>query len=143
MKALKAVQKGFTLIEVMIVVAIIGILAAIAMPNYTEYVNRARATEATSALADMRTRMEQYFQDNRKYDGNNVLLCAAPTSTNTQFFAFNCSVVPTATAYTLSAVGAGAMAGYQYNIDQNNSKSSSTPNSGGGNCWEVNKGVAC
>ena len=140
---LRAGQKGFTLIELMIVVAIIGILASIAVPNYIEYVNRARATEATSTLADMRIRMEQFFQDNRTYMGNDAVLCAAPNGTDTQFFAFNCSVAPSVTLYTLSAVGAGAMAGYQYNIDQNNLKTSVTPGSGGGMCWEVNKGVAC
>ena len=82
MNKLKHIQKGFTLIELMIVVAIIGILAAIAVPNYQEYVRRARASEATSALADMRIRMEQYFQDNRRYTGGP---CAAPTGTNPIF----------------------------------------------------------
>ena len=143
MKLLKEAQKGFTLIEIMIVVAIIGILAAIAMPQYTQYLERARATEATSVIADMRIRIEQHFQDLRSYAGNDAILCVAPVSANTQFFAFNCSVVPTATVYTLSAVGAGAMAGYQYTIDQNNLKTSVTPSSGGGNCWQVNRGVAC
>ena len=143
MKPLKAAQKGFTLIELMVVVAIIGILAAIAMPQYTQYVERARATEATSALADMRIRMEQRFQDQRTYAGDDAVLCAAPTGTNTQFFAFNCSVAPTAAVYTLSAVGAGGMAGFQYNIDQNNLKTSVTPGSGGGNCWQVNRGTTC
>ena len=147
MKSLKAAQKGFTLIEIMIVVAIIGILAAIAMPQYTQYVERARATEATSALADMRIRMEQHFQDNfqnnRSYAGNDAVLCAAPAGTDLQFFAFNCSVAPGATVYTLSAVGAGAMAGYQYNIDQSNLKTSRTPGSAALNCWQVNRGTAC
>ena len=58
---------GFTLIEVMIVVAIIAILAAIAIPNYTAYVQRSRLTEATSKLSDLRTKMEVFFQDNRSY----------------------------------------------------------------------------
>ena len=141
MKSLKAAQKGFTLIELMGVVAIIGILAAIAMPQYTQYVERARATEATSALADMRIGMEQFFQDNRTYVGGS---CAAPIGANLQFFAFNCSVPATATLYTLSAVGVAGMVGYQYNIDQNNLRTSATPGSGGGNCWEVNReAVAC
>ena len=141
MKALKVAQKGFTLIEVMVVVGIIGILSLIAMPQYTQYIERARATEATSALASMRIGMEQFFQDNRTYIGGS---CVAPIGTNLQFFAFNCSVAPGAAVYTLSAVGAGGMAGYQYNIDQNNLKTSVTPGSGGGNCWEIKRdAVAC
>ena len=142
MTILKAAQKGFTLIEIMIVVAIIGILAAIAMPNYTRYVERARATEATSALADMRIRMEQFFQDSRSYAGNDAVLCAAPAGTDTTFFAYNCSVAPTAVIYTIRANGTGAMAGYQYTINQDNLKASTTPN-GGGNatCWVTALGV--
>jgi type IV pilus assembly protein PilE len=140
MNTFKAAQKGFTLVELMIVIAIIGILAAIAIPNYTDYVNRARATAATSALADMRIRLEQFFQDNRDYTGAS---CAAPAGADTEFFAFSCSSVPDATTYTIQALGAGPMAGYQYTIDQNNLKTSVTPDSGGGNCWEVDRGVAC
>lgn len=48
-------QKGFTLIELMIVVAIIGILAAVALPAYQDYTGRAQATEALSATAGIRT----------------------------------------------------------------------------------------
>jgi type IV pilus assembly protein PilE len=141
MNTLKAAQKGFTLIELMIVVAIIGILASIVMPNYTEYVNRARATEATSALADMRIRMEQHFQDTRSYAGNNAVLCAAPNGTNTEFFDFSCSSAPDGTTYTLEAQGTGVMADYRYDINENNVKSSDTADGGGSaNCWITKSG---
>ena len=52
----------------MITLAIVAILAAIAVPSYSEYVKRARITEAVAALADMHVKMERYFQDNRRYD---------------------------------------------------------------------------
>ncbi|WP_372858232.1 type IV pilin protein [Pseudoalteromonas sp.] len=60
-------QQGFTLIELMIAVAIVGIIAAIAVPNYSEYVKRASRAEAASALLDAANKQEQYFVDNRAY----------------------------------------------------------------------------
>ena len=60
-------QQGFTLIELMITVAIVGIIAAIAVPNYSEYIKRASRAEAASALLDAANKQEQYFVDNRAY----------------------------------------------------------------------------
>ena len=56
-------DRGFTLIELMITVAIIAILAAVALPAYSTYVTRARITDAVKGLSEMRLKMEQYFQD--------------------------------------------------------------------------------
>lgn len=55
-------QKGFTLIELMIVVAIIGILAAIAIPAYQDYTARAQASEAVNLLGGLKTPVVEYFQ---------------------------------------------------------------------------------
>jgi type IV pilus assembly protein PilE len=138
MNTLKMTQKGFTLIEMMVTIAIIGFLASIAIPNYQDYVRKARATEATSVLADMRVRMEQYFQDMRTYVGGP---CAAPVGTDTTFFAFSCAGGDgTATTYTLQATGAGSMAAYSYSVNQANAKTSTTY-TGGGNCWTT--GASC
>ncbi|WP_093501180.1 type IV pilin protein [Phytopseudomonas straminea] len=60
-------QKGFTLIEMMIVVAIIGILAAIAYPSYDEYVKRGNRTEGQALLSDAAARQERYFSQNNTY----------------------------------------------------------------------------
>ena len=83
----------------MIVVAIVGILAAAALPLYNDYVRRARIVEATSALADARTRMERHFLDNRTYVGG----CQ---DWSTKSFKIGCDGAASATTYSLKAEGA-------------------------------------
>jgi type IV pilus assembly protein PilE len=138
MNIFKATQKGFTLIELLTVVAIIGILAAIAIPSYSDYVKRARASAATGALADMRIKMEQCFQDNRDFT-----LCAArcnpPAGTDLTYFGFACSAGPTQTTYTLQAQGTGTMGAYSYTVDQDNAKSSALNPA----CWSIKEDGSC
>src|SRR6187551_3543621 len=57
---MKKIQQGFTLIELMIVVAIVGILAAIALPAYQDYVVRSKMSEAVAALAACKTSISEY-----------------------------------------------------------------------------------
>jgi len=114
------VQKGFTLIEVMITVAVIAILSAIAIPSYTDYIRRARITEATAALGSMRVKFEQFFQDNRTYAGACTVspaVSVAMRPVDTVNFAFTCPVL-NATNYTIRAAGvAGSgMAGFTYQM---------------------------
>ena len=60
-------RRGFTLIELMIVVAIVAILAAIALPSYERYVRKARRTDAKQALLDYAARQEKFFSTNNNY----------------------------------------------------------------------------
>ncbi|MEH6585385.1 MAG: pilin [Halioglobus sp.] len=62
----KSTQKGFTLIELMIVIAIVGILAAIALPAYQDYLVRAQMSEAVAGLAEGKTTVAEYYAANRK-----------------------------------------------------------------------------
>ncbi len=113
-------QKGFTLIEVMVVVVIVAILASVALPSYRDYVIRSNIPEATSTLSTLRVRMEQCFQDNRSY-------VSPPCNCGTagKNFDFSCSAgQPTATTYVLQAVGKNGMTGFSYTVDQTNAQTS-------------------
>ncbi len=139
-------QQGFTLIEIMIVVAIIGILATIALPNYRDYVTRGRIPEATAALSTYQVKMEQWFQDNRKYrnaDGNCGALAADYTGGKN--FNISCSA-SSDTAYTLTATGKATMTGFTYTVNQAGSKATTAvPNrwTTSNSCWITSKGGTC
>src|SRR6202171_5682184 len=140
--------RGFTLIEMMIVVGVIGILAAIAIPNYSDYVRRGKIIEATQRLSEARTKLEQWFLDNRTYVGG----CAEPPQKlgnlgGTSPFSLACNA-PDATHYTVTATGNSAQgmeAAFVYTIDQTNLKQSFGPAGWSGNlaCWAIRKDGSC
>lgn len=141
-------QAGFTIIELMIVVTIIGILAAVSLPAYNDYLIRGKIPEATSTLAVKRVQIEQYFLDARTYCGDALCTTPAPPcalDTTGKYFDFSCSAY-TATTYTLQAVGKGQMTGFTYTINQSNTKATAavpTGWTGSAGCWIVRKGGGC
>ena len=100
---MRATTKGFTLIELMIVVAIVGILAAIAYPSYTEYVKRTHRADIATLLSEQSQILERWYSRNGVYNGN-----PGPTLSggNTYY-----NIVPTlqAQSYSLAATGKGMM----------------------------------
>ncbi|MGB8856657.1 MAG: type IV pilin protein [Burkholderiales bacterium] len=160
----KQKNAGFTLIEIMIVIAIMGILAAIAVPAYTDYVIRSRTTEATTTLSDLRVRMEQFFQDNRNYGNagvcgqnaaaaNIVVFPTTATNPPSKDFNFTCAALggPPATGYTITATGLRQVAGFVYTINEQNQRTtqigapakSNWQFAGTKNCWITGAGNNC
>jgi type IV pilus assembly protein PilE len=141
-------RNGFTLIELMITVAILGIVAAVAVPSYRSYILRGRIPDATTNLASKRVRMEQFFQDNRTYAGAPAGDSDANTS---KYFDFSANGgggdTRTATGYTLYAIGKGAMTGFTFSVDQSNAKASTVTGvsgwSGNSTCWIIKSGGQC
>lgn len=104
-------QAGFTLIELMIVVAVIAILAAIAYPSYDDFVRRARRADAQSALMELAQFMERYYTTNGTYAGAALPFTEAPRDGSSKYYDLGFSVIPGASTYTLQAAPKGAMAG--------------------------------
>lgn len=137
-------QTGFTLIELMITVAIIGILAAIATPSYTDYIKRGYVADATNTLSSMRAKLEQHYQDNRAY--TTVGAFATPCTAST-VGKFNITCTLTANTFTVTATGTGPAAGFTYSINQSNQQATVSLPSGWGSattaCWVTSKGGSC
>ena len=98
---------GFSLVEIMITIVIVGILSSLALPSYRDYVTRARLTEAFAALAAAQTSAEQFWSNEHTFAGFDGALSFPGNTSNFSY------VLTTATAstYMLQAVGVGPVAG--------------------------------
>jgi type IV pilus assembly protein PilE len=149
---MKSRHKGFTVIELMIVVVIIGILAAVALPSYRDYILRGKLVDAHNALSDFRVRMEQFYQDNRRYDGAGLNGCGADAP-NSKYFTFSCApAAAPAQTYVVTATGKAAEGtdGFAFTINEANARAtvvtppaSTAGWSSSGTCWIRSKPNIC
>lgn len=144
-------SRGFTLIEVMIVVAIVAILAAVAIPSYNDYLRRGSLPEAFTFLSNYRVQLEQYYQDHRNFgtaggDCFGTWGTARTSPAGASNFQFSCTTTAAGDGYTLTATGVGAHStGHNYSLTEANAKGTTRfkgSNVSGKACWLV-RGSEC
>ena len=139
---------GFSLIEMLIVVAIMGILSAIALPAYRDYATRGKLAEASSLLGAQRVKMEQYYQDMRDYTNACTGVTVAFPLPVGQYFTLTCGNLGPNT-YTITATGiAGKGAdNFVFTINESNVRATAGVPTGwtvpATNCWTRTKNGDC
>lgn len=133
-------EHGFTLIELMIVVVIVGILGAVAIPAYGNYVTRARLADAWSGLGTVQTAAEDHWSNNRTYVGLGSRLPASGAN-----FSYTLTSA-SASAYVVTALGRGPAQGFSFTIDQNGARATPAAPTGwttSATCWIDRKDGRC
>ena len=139
-------SRGFTLIEVMVTVAIIAILGAVALPSYNAYVQRSRVPPAFDGLSSYAVRMEQRYQDTGCYAGacspvGTTCGVAVPTVSN---FTVTCTLTNTGQGFTATATGSGSLVGYTYTINNAGARvTTAHPKGANASCWTSKGGTQC
>ncbi|MFJ3483594.1 type IV pilin protein [Pseudomonas sp. NPDC090202] len=128
--------RGFTLIELMVTVAIVAILAAVALPSYTRYVQRGYRSEGLAMLNDAVARMERFYAQNNSYAATNLAGIGITNANSASGrYTLSFTATPTATAYSLQVAPQGAQATDTcgtLSITQDGTRTSST---GAANCF--------
>lgn len=138
---MKSTQAGFTLIELMIVVAIVGILAAIAIPNYTEYVRKSRRSDAKSSILEVTQRLERFYTEKARYTESFIDIGYPAATLDSSQGYYSLSIAAGATgitsSYIVTATAQGAQASDagcgNFTYSSNNAKSAT--GTLGAACW--------
>jgi type IV pilus assembly protein PilE len=145
-------HRGFTLIELMVTIAIVAILSSVAIPAYTDYLRRGKLPDAFTALSDYRVKLEQYYQDNRNYGtaGCAFQVAAADgpawnTFAASKYFTYAC--MSSGQGYDIIATSTAALGtSHVYTVNQANVQTTTTFKGSavvGKNCWLANSTSEC
>ena len=128
-------HRGFTLVELLISVSIVGILAAVAVPSYRSYVQKASRADAKSVLMENAQFLERYFSTNNTYTSGTLLSAVVPKGATGSAIRYNItfSVTPSASGYTLSAAPANGQTGDSCGTLTLSHTGAQSPSTGG--CW--------
>jgi type IV pilus assembly protein PilE len=138
----------------MLALAVLAILAAITLPAYSEYVQRAKLVEANIGLADLRTRLEQHFLDARAYPSACIAPAPGPAPAGqiylpaaSRYFRFDCALTPTTYLVTATGNEGEGMAGFAFSVDEMGRRTTVALPAGwrgsGSPCWVSRKGGEC
>ena len=149
---------GFTLVELLVVGIVVAVLTGIALPSYSDYVQRSKLIEAVANLSDMRTRLEQFYLDNRAYPSTPADCiafaagAAAPAGkiylpAQQKYFKVECAAMSPG-IYMVTATGRpseGMSASFVYTIDQANARTSAGPRGSytSRTCWAIRRDGSC
>ncbi len=109
-------RTGFTLIDLVIAIAVIAILATIALPAYSNYIRRAKIHDAFNFLVALRAKQELYWIDAHDYGPSACAIGALPGSS--QYFSYTCDINNSQQGYLITAKGQGDLLNYNFTIDQ-------------------------
>lgn len=137
---------GFSLIELLVAVAIVSILASIGIPAYRDYVRRGKLAEAYTNLASQRVKMEQFYQDTRTYNNACQPNTVAPKPTDTVNFQYTCNIADQTYTITATGLATGNLNGFVFTVDQSNNRATTGVPAGwttAATCWVKNKDGSC
>lgn len=130
---------GFTLIEVMITLAIIAMLTAIALPSYNQYVVRSKVSTGIQTLATTKVTMDQFYQNSGSFNVGTTATCGSAAPAATTDFTYACTAA--AETYTVTMTGLGNLSVYAFTIDEKGQKkTTANPKGTSATCWVMPNG---